>query len=401
MNDLSFVHLTDLHIGNPNQKDEHLWSDTTQTLEHVKSLIATLEPQPEFIVVSGDLTNNGQVEEFHELKRLLADIELPVVLALGNHDTQEKFYEIVLGEPERGDARYHFSRDFGGQDRQGLRVIVLDSSAPNKVHGTINPEQFEWLERELEADPQMPKLVIVHHPPTAMHLPIFDEINFDLKDAAKLQSMLEGKHVVGVLSGHVHYDQVSLRHGVPYFVATGLHNLTDVLETDGIRAVTGASFNWCYLRDGDLNVVKVTLPSDQTEVHRIDLETVRRYMTEREAKALASDVEPASAAPGVPDDLQRIEGIGPKIADALGVARIDTFAKLEQASEDDLRAALEHSGLRFAPSLSTWAQQAGFLARGDEEGFKALTDRLVAGRVTDSDHEADHDATESDAVASA
>lgn len=243
MNDLSFVHLTDLHIGNPNQKDEHLWSDTTQTLEHVKSLIATLEPQPEFIVVSGDLTNNGQVEEFHELKRLLADIELPVVLALGNHDTQEKFYEIVLGEPERGDARYHFSRDFGGQDRQGLRVIVLDSSAPNKVHGTINPEQFEWLERELEADPQMPKLVIVHHPPTAMHLPIFDEINFDLKDAAKLQSMLEGKHVVGVLSGHVHYDQVSLRHGVPYFVATGLHNLTDVLETDGIRAVTGASFN--------------------------------------------------------------------------------------------------------------------------------------------------------------
>ncbi len=114
-----------------------------------------------------------------------------------------------------------------------------------------------------------------------------------------------------------------------------------------------------------------------------------------------------STAPGVPDDLQRIEGIGPKISDALGVAGIDTFAKLEQASEDELKAALEHSGLRFAPSLSTWAEQAGFLARGDEEGFKALTDRLVAGRVEDSDDHADSsktehaDTSETEAVASA
>jgi 3',5'-cyclic-AMP phosphodiesterase len=403
MNDLTFVHLSDLHIGNPNQKDDHLWSDTTQTLEHVKSLIATLEPQPAFIVISGDLTNNGQVEEFHELKRLLADIQLPVLLSLGNHDTQEKFYEIVLEQPERGNARYHYSQDFEVQDGASLRVIVLDSSAPIKVHGTINPEQFEWLERELEADPEMPKLMIVHHPPTAMHLPIFEHINFDAADAAKLQAMLKGKNVIGVLSGHVHYDQISIRHGVPYFISTGLHNMTDVLESDGIRAVTGTSFNWCYLRNGDLNVVKVPLPSDQTEVHRIDLETVRRYMAEREAKALVSDAEPMSAAPGVPDDqpddLQRIEGIGPKISDALGVARIDTFAKLEQASEDELKAALEHSGLRFAPSLGTWAEQAGFLVRGDEEGFKALTDRLVAGRVEDSDDHAD--TSETEAVASA
>ena len=44
-----------------------------------------------------------------------------------------------------------------------------------------------------------------------------------------------------------------------------------------------------------------------------------------------------------------------------------------------IRAALERASMPFAPSLSTWAEQAGFLARGDEEGFKALTDRLVAG----------------------
>jgi 3',5'-cyclic-AMP phosphodiesterase len=370
MNDLTFVHLSDLHIGNPNTTDEHLFSDTRQTLEHVKSLIVTLEPRPDFIVVSGDLTNRGDHESYLELRRLLADIDVPLLLALGNHDDREAFYEVMLEQPERGVAPYDYARDF-----DGLRVIVLDSSAANQVFGSLEPEQFTWLEAQLAANPETPKLVVIHHPPAPMHLPIFDHINFAAADAARLRAMLEGKHVIGVLSGHVHYDQVSVRHGVPYFIGTGLHNLTDVLERDGIRVVSGASFNWCYLRDGDLNVVKVTLPSDQSELHRLDLEAVQKYIFELEPQAASGAAQTDET-----DDLERIEGIGPKIGDALGVARIDTFAKLERASDAELRAALEHSGLRFTPSLSTWAEQAGFLARGDEEGFRALTDRLVAGR---------------------
>jgi large subunit ribosomal protein L4 len=95
----------------------------------------------------------------------------------------------------------------------------------------------------------------------------------------------------------------------------------------------------------------------------------------------AAPVETPAAAPAsTPDDLKRIEGIGPKINDALIAAGIDTFVKLEAASEESLKAALETAGLRFAPSLGTWAEQSGFLVRGDEAGFKALTDSLTAGR---------------------
>ena len=104
-----------------------------------------------------------------------------------------------------------------------------------------------------------------------------------------------------------------------------------------------------------------------------------------EAKAEPVAEAPKAKAASKPDDLKRIEGIGPKINDALIAAGIDTFAKLEKASEDDLKAALEAASLRFAPSLGTWAEQSGFLARGDEEGFKALTDKLVGGRKEDGE----------------
>ncbi|MBK8026341.1 MAG: DUF4332 domain-containing protein [Chloroflexi bacterium] len=81
-----------------------------------------------------------------------------------------------------------------------------------------------------------------------------------------------------------------------------------------------------------------------------------------------------------PDDLTVIEGIGPKMAAALKKAGIDTFAKLAAASVDSLKAAISAAGMSFSPSLPTWAEQAGFLARGDVDGLKKFQSQLVSGR---------------------
>jgi predicted flap endonuclease-1-like 5' DNA nuclease len=80
------------------------------------------------------------------------------------------------------------------------------------------------------------------------------------------------------------------------------------------------------------------------------------------------------------DQLERIEGIGPKIAAALVAAGIQTFDRLRRTADGELQSAIENAGLSFAPSLGTWAKQAAFLADGDEAGFQAYADRLIAGR---------------------
>jgi large subunit ribosomal protein L4 len=122
----------------------------------------------------------------------------------------------------------------------------------------------------------------------------------------------------------------------------------------------------------------VEAPKPVAKVEAPKVEAVKAAPVETPAPAVEA---PKAAAPAsTPDDLKRIEGIGPKINDALIAAGIDTFVKLEKASEESLKAALETAGLRFAPSLGTWAEQSGFLVRGDEAGFKALTDSLTAGR---------------------
>jgi F-type H+-transporting ATPase subunit gamma len=81
-----------------------------------------------------------------------------------------------------------------------------------------------------------------------------------------------------------------------------------------------------------------------------------------------------------PDNLTKVEGIGPKMAQALIAAGIDTFAKLAAVDETTLHTAIEAAGMKFAPSLPTWPLQAKYLAAGDFEGLKQYQQQLVSGR---------------------
>jgi predicted flap endonuclease-1-like 5' DNA nuclease len=91
------------------------------------------------------------------------------------------------------------------------------------------------------------------------------------------------------------------------------------------------------------------------------------------------DLAPAQPEQASLDDLERVEGIGPRIGSALREAGILTFRLLADAEPARLQAALERAGLRFAPSLPTWSRQARLLAAGDEAGFAALNERITSG----------------------
>jgi predicted flap endonuclease-1-like 5' DNA nuclease len=95
------------------------------------------------------------------------------------------------------------------------------------------------------------------------------------------------------------------------------------------------------------------------------------------AAATAPAPEPESTEP---DDLSKIEGIGPKLSEALIASGLGTYVKLAAASEDEIRTAIKAQGMRFAPSIPTWAEQANYAARGDWDGLEAFQSTLTAGR---------------------
>ncbi|MCR6673986.1 metallophosphoesterase [Devosia ginsengisoli] len=159
---VTFIHLTDLHVGNPAVQDDHLFSDTTTTLRRILADIKTLVPQPKFIVASGDLTNRGDQGSYENLKSIVAEsgLDMPVLYALGNHDRRDGFYPAMLGRTDNVDAPYDHAEVIAG-----IHVIVLDSSVPDKVGGSFEPGQLDWLKAELENHAALPKLLVMHHAP--------------------------------------------------------------------------------------------------------------------------------------------------------------------------------------------------------------------------------------------
>lgn len=82
-----------------------------------------------------------------------------------------------------------------------------------------------------------------------------------------------------------------------------------------------------------------------------------------------------------PDDLKKIEGIGPKIEKLLHQKGILTFTQLSQASTYLLKQILQEAGPRFQMhDPSTWPRQAEFASAGKWQELKDWQDILNKGK---------------------
>ncbi|WP_138432689.1 50S ribosomal protein L21 [Winogradskyella algicola] len=88
----------------------------------------------------------------------------------------------------------------------------------------------------------------------------------------------------------------------------------------------------------------------------------------------------AKKATGKADDLKKIEGAGPKAAEALVNAGYETFAKVAKATPEELSNILSEASSRLAHLVTdTWPKQAQLAAEGKWDELKELQERLEGG----------------------
>ena len=131
--------------------------------------------------------------------------------------------------------------------------------------------------------------------------------------------------------------------------------------------------------------------SEKEEIAPIEIDAqlpeleVESPAAEEVAEQRAAEIELESKAPeppAEPDDLKRIEGIGPKLSSVLQEAGIVTYAQLADATADQLADILEAADprlLRLAHPAS-WPEQAALAAVGEWEALEALQGTLTRGR---------------------
>lgn len=103
------------------------------------------------------------------------------------------------------------------------------------------------------------------------------------------------------------------------------------------------------------------------------------FGTRREEEAAPeADVQPVEPQPE-PDDLTKIEGIGPKISSTFQAAGINTFDQLGATDVEKLQAILDGAGIRLG-NPATWPEQARLAAAEDWGALETLQDELQGGR---------------------
>lgn len=196
--------ITDLHLR-PSGLTCYRVSDTNMRAERAVKALLALEPRPDAVVVTGDLTDNNDPREYAQARRMLSKLPMPVYLLPGNHDQSDGMKAAFSDYPGIRDTvsgKIYYAADIGS-----LRLIALDSNVPGKPHGHLGQEQLDWLSRTL-SESDKPTILAIHHPPCLTGIPHMDGIG--LADGEALADVVRPHaHVERIICGHVHRPLVT------------------------------------------------------------------------------------------------------------------------------------------------------------------------------------------------
>jgi len=196
----TFFFLSDTHIA-ANPAEVYFKVNMTDNLAACVRELAAWPVKPAAVIVNGDLAYlKGQPEDYATFARGIAPVRAlaPIHLSLGNHDEREHFWSAFPQDATKAEAVPEKQASVFSSDRANW--FMLDSLALTlKTPGQLGAAQLTWLTHELDARPEKPAIIVVHHNPQ------FPMVTTGLLDtSALMEVLLPRRHVKAIIFGHTH-----------------------------------------------------------------------------------------------------------------------------------------------------------------------------------------------------
>ncbi len=210
-----FAHISDLHIRRDPAGTSGMRDDALEVVDALARDLHRIAGSLDFIVLSGDLTDDAHTDSFRHVARLFEGLPCPMFLIPGNHDGPAAFHSC------KQSISYLAESDITGRvvDLGPLRILGVDTCIEGRTTGALTPDDQELLKRELSADSSAPLVIVMHHAPFETGSNEFDEIS-RLEGSADLAAILDetGARPI-ILCGHIHRPYSATWHGAACFVA--------------------------------------------------------------------------------------------------------------------------------------------------------------------------------------
>jgi Icc protein len=186
--------ITDIHLGF--QPDDPAELNRKRFDEVIETLLA-LNPRPDLLLATGDLTEAGTIASYRTFKALCDALPFPVLPALGNHDVRANFRTVFDTTP-CADGFVQYVHDAGP-----LNIIVLDTLDEGHHGGGFDAARAAWLTTQLEASAK-PTIIVLHHPPIETGNGWMTE-DLDAPWVRCLADVVRGQpHIIRLVTGHLH-----------------------------------------------------------------------------------------------------------------------------------------------------------------------------------------------------
>jgi 3',5'-cyclic AMP phosphodiesterase CpdA len=201
------IWMSDLHFAAKGDVQGH---DPKARLSAAVEHVTAHHSDSAFCIISGDLVNRGSPEDYNALKPYLDDLPCPYYPMAGNHDDRA-LIKATFDLP--ADSMDEFIQ-YSVQTTHGL-ILCLDTQKTGSDAGEFCSVRTEWLLQKLEAAPDTPVFLFMHHPPMSLGLPMQDTDRLE-DSSAFLNLIAQYSNVQYLFIGHVHRPITGTIQGIPY-----------------------------------------------------------------------------------------------------------------------------------------------------------------------------------------
>lgn len=286
--DYSFIHITDTHLATHLfYRDEGSDRDTSEITD-LREVITDINLiNPEFVLLTGDLINEGELEDFENRRNftkainLLNELEVPVYIVSGNHDlggwtdtppsdgtARRNWWRFFgwdwLDDPadESGPFTQDYSFNYGPIHFIGMESYVNYDGWRSQTYGYKGfiPSQLDWLHDDLAKSASSESRVIFYH--------------YDFADDIDLTAL----NIDMALWGHIHRSSGDIN-SHPYNLSTGSTSDENrryrvVRVRDGVlqpeeavyatRPLDNLSLNYSSPNDGSVDSIHISIENNHS-----------------------------------------------------------------------------------------------------------------------------------------
>lgn len=275
------VQLSDTHIVEPGQL---LYGkvDTAAHLADAVEQINRMSPQPDLVMVTGDLVEHPSNETYEHFAGLIEPLRAPVYFIPGNHDDPQLMRQYFQGSHAFPDAfpvsdeTFQYSiEDFE------FRVLALNSHLDHSELPDFGPKRLQWLAKAL-GESDKTTVIAIHHPPMQTGIEFVDMVGAQWYAGIK-KILAQSPQVQLIISGHGHSDAYGRNGQVPVYMAgSTAHQLiaargNNLAPAFDERAAPPVMHQWMGAEQG---FVSGAVPwPDWAAQRRIDLESGLTWAT--------------------------------------------------------------------------------------------------------------------------